>query len=102
MATLSLRLHQLGKQGYDVVHYETNSSIVLRPDKTDVEATLQAIEQKLQSAAVMQYSEVLPATIAPGTIIVVNDSVYIGRQDGVPLHIAGPELTISQMEVEDV
>ncbi len=102
MATLSQRLHQLGKQGYDVVHFETNSSIVLRPDKTNVETALQTIEQKLQSAVVIQYAEVLPTTLAPGAIVVIKDSVYIGRQDGVPLHITGPELTIPQIEVEDV
>lgn len=102
MAVLSQRLHRLGDLGYDVIHFETESKLVLRPDGTNMEVAFQNLERKLLETTT-KFRDTLPSGITPGTLVVVGSSVYIGDENGVPLHLAGPELdTSSTMEMVDL
>lgn len=102
MAVLSQRLHRLGDTGYDIIHLETESKLVLRPDGTNMEVAFLNLERNVLNRTT-KFLSALPAGITPGTLLVVGSSVYIGNEDGVPLHIAGPEIdTAPPMEMADI
>lgn len=84
MAILSQRLHRLGVTGYDVIHFETESKLVLRPDNTDLETTLKRLEAAISKGETRFVAEV-PTNITPGSIFIVGSKVYIGDANGVPL-----------------
>ena len=96
MATLSQRLHRLGDNGYDVLHFETESVLVLRPNGANVETALQALEQRVAENAV-QFLTSKPASMKPGTFAVVGNSVFLGDENGVPLPLTDPELQTSDI-----
>ena len=68
MATLKQRLHRYNGSSYDTVHFETDSSLVLRPDGTTVEGSLPEV----------QASDDAPETLASGKILVGTSKVFIG------------------------
>ncbi|MCM1230096.1 MAG: hypothetical protein NC489_08185 [Ruminococcus flavefaciens] len=96
MAILSQRLHRLGDTGYDVLHFETESKIVLRPDGTDMETAFQKLEKRVLELSPKVVSST-PSALNPGTIAIVGDSIYIGDANGVPLQIAGPDLQVEEI-----
>lgn len=68
MATLKQRLHRWNGSSYDTVHYETDSSVVLRPDGTNVEALLTEVQD----------NDTPPASLTSGKLLVGTSKVFIG------------------------
>lgn len=87
MSVLCQRLHRLNENGtYDILHLETDSRFVLRPNNGNVEQALVQLENSL--SRMITVSTEKPATLAPGHITVVGNDVYVGSADSVPLLIS--------------
>lgn len=85
MAILSQRLHRLGHAGYDIIHLETDSRIVIRPNKETVEETLARLESIIGTMVSVQFMNEVPEQLKPGTMAIVGKNSYIGGVDGAPL-----------------
>ena len=86
MSVLCQRLHRLNENGtYDIIHLETDSRFVLRPNNGNVEQALVQLENSISGMVTVSTEK--PATLAPGRIMVVGNNVYIGSADSVPLLI---------------
>lgn len=89
MSVLCQRLHRLNEnETYDIIHLETDSRFVLRPNNGNVEQALVQLENSISSMVTVSTEK--PATLTPGHIMVVGSNVYIGSADSVPLLINVP------------
>lgn len=72
MATLKQRLHRKNATGYDVIHFETESSLVLRPSGRTVEQDLEDYLPKVQD------DDTVPDTLKSGQSVYNQNRVYVG------------------------
>ena len=77
MATLKQRLHRKNATGYDVIHFETESSLVLRPSGRTVEQDLEDYLPKVQD------DDTVPDTLKSGQIVTNNNRPYVGVNSAV-------------------
>lgn len=81
MATLKRRLHRNNGAGYDTVHFETESSLVLRPSGRTVEQDLADYLPEVQA------SDSVPNTLKGGHIKVCKDRIYVGAYNGTVMEV---------------
>ena len=74
MATLKQRLHRKNATGYDVIHFETESSLVLRPSGRTVEQDLEDYLPKVQD------NDTVPDTLGFGRLSTGPTRPYIGLE----------------------
>ena len=77
MATLKQRLHRKNATGYDVIHFETESSLVLRPSGRTVEQDLEDYLPKVQD------DDTVPDTLKSGQLLTNQNRPYIGVNSAV-------------------
>ena len=75
MATLKQRLHRKNATGYDVIHFETESSLVLRPSGRTVEQDLEDYLPKVQD------NDTVPDTLKSGQLLTGQNIAFIGMTD---------------------
>ena len=75
MATLKQRLHRKNATGYDVIHFETESSLVLRPSGRTVEQDLEDYLPKVQD------NDTVPDTLGFGSLLTNQTRPYIGMKE---------------------
>lgn len=75
MATLKQRLHRKNATGYDVIHFETDSSLVLRPSGRTVEQDLEDYLPKVQD------NDTVPDTLGFGSLLTNQTRPYIGMKE---------------------
>ena len=74
MATLKQRLHRKNATGYDVIHFETESSLVLRPSGRTVEQDLEDYLPKVQD------NDTVPDSLGFGRLSTGPTRPYIGLE----------------------
>lgn len=74
MATLKQRLHRKNATGYDVIHFETESSLVLRPSGRTVEQDLEDYLPKVQD------DDTVPDSLGFGRLSTGPSRPYIGLE----------------------
>lgn len=94
MAIFRQRLHHLGGAGYDVIHFETSSDIVLRPTGENVEKALTDLESIAPRCA-----SSIPESMKPGSVVIIGKDVYVGAEDGSPICLTGLISTASEQDV---
>lgn len=75
MATLKQRLHRKNATGYDVIHFETESSLVLRPSGRTVEQDLEDYLPKVQD------NDTVPDSLGFGSLLTNQTRPYIGMKE---------------------
>ena len=75
MATLKQRLHRKNATGYDVIHFETESSLVLRPSGRTVEQDLEDYLPKVQD------NDTVPDTLKSGQLLTGRNVTFVGMSN---------------------